>query len=167
MVFTTGNKSVRGYALCGYEESGEKAMRPGLLVGPQGRANARFAEFGDDAHKEIVQRTKLLSFLNTVPLEELQRVVAELVESCSQPTQLAYVTCTDRLSARETQVLVLVANGYSRAEISHTLDISPNTAARHIANIYRKLDISNVAEATTYAIAAGLVAIREPNTKAN
>jgi len=39
----------------------------------------------------------------------------------------------------------------------HTLGISPNTAARHIANIYRKLGISSVAEATNYAISAKLM----------
>ena len=64
-----------------------------------------------------------------------------------------------QLTNRETQVLVLVANGYSRQEIALTLEISPNTAARHISNIYNKLHISTVAEATTYAIANGLVTI--------
>jgi len=63
----------------------------------------------------------------------------------------------ESLSERENQVLVLVASGYSRVEIATALRISPNTAARHISNIYGKLGVSNIAEATSYAIYAGLV----------
>ena len=56
------------------------------------------------------------------------------------------------LSAREQEVLILVSNGYSRREIGDSLDISVNTAARHISNIYRKLGVTSVAEATRYAM---------------
>ena len=56
------------------------------------------------------------------------------------------------LSAREQEVLVLVSNGYSRREIGDALEISVNTAARHISNIYRKLGVTSVAEATRYAM---------------
>lgn len=64
---------------------------------------------------------------------------------------------THQLTNRERQVLVLVANGYTRREIGSALQISANTAARHIANIYRKLDISTTAEAVRVAIDSGLV----------
>ena len=63
----------------------------------------------------------------------------------------------DMLTCREQQVLVLVAHGYSRREIGVSLRISANTAARHIANIYRKLDISTSAEAAKAALAAKLI----------
>lgn len=59
---------------------------------------------------------------------------------------------TIQLSNREKEVLVLVSSGYSRRDIGKSLGISINTAARHIANIYQKLDISSVAEATRYAM---------------
>ncbi len=55
------------------------------------------------------------------------------------------------LSSRELEVLVLLANGYTRKNIGESLGISKNTAARHISNIYRKLGVSSVAEATQYA----------------
>lgn len=67
------------------------------------------------------------------------------------------------LSTRETEVLVLVTNGYSRRDIGSCLGISMNTAARHIANIYQKLGISCVAEATHYALANNI--IRENSTE--
>jgi len=61
------------------------------------------------------------------------------------------------LSKRELEVLVLVANGYNRKSIGSTLGISVNTAARHIANIYSKLGISTVAEATCYAYNSNVI----------
>jgi predicted ATPase/DNA-binding CsgD family transcriptional regulator/tetratricopeptide (TPR) repeat protein len=45
------------------------------------------------------------------------------------------------LSARELQVAILVAKGRSNKDIARELYISPATAARHIANIMRKLDV--------------------------
>jgi len=56
-----------------------------------------------------------------------------------------------KLSSREIDVLTLVANGYTRREIAHVLGIAMNTAARHISNIYQKIGVSSVAEATQYA----------------
>ena len=64
--------------------------------------------------------------------------------------------CAESLSVRENEVLTLVASGYTRPEISAALNISRNTAATHIANIYRKLNVSSIAEATTYAIRLGI-----------
>jgi len=115
---------------------------------------------------ELLRRDRLLEYLHNVPTRQLEQLVDQL-NNPKLHRKMSYRSRTKRLSSRETQVLVLVANGYSRADISHTLDISPNTAARHIANTYKKLDISNVAEATTYAIAAGLVTIVDPEGKPN
>ena len=61
------------------------------------------------------------------------------------------------LSKRELEVLVLVASGYNRKSIGNTLGISVNTAARHIANIYSKLGISTVAEATCFAYSSNVI----------
>jgi len=62
------------------------------------------------------------------------------------------------LTSRENQVLTLIARGYSRPEIGEALHISRNTAATHIASIYRKLEVCTIAEATLYAYRTGLVA---------
>lgn len=63
----------------------------------------------------------------------------------------------DCLTSREREVLTLVASGYSRKEIGEALEISGNTAACHIASIYRKLDIRTIAEATIVAIRCKLI----------
>ena len=64
---------------------------------------------------------------------------------------------SSKLTKRESEVLTLVASGYSRREIGLALSISENTAACHISSIYRKLEISTIAEATRFAISCGAV----------
>ena len=59
---------------------------------------------------------------------------------------------SEPLTDREKEVLVLVASGYNRKEIGRSLDISACTAAKHISNIYRKLGVSTIAEATRVAL---------------
>ena len=52
-----------------------------------------------------------------------------------------------RLSAREREVLQLLANGNTDREIATALTISPRTAETHVAAILRKLEVRNRAEA--------------------
>jgi DNA-binding NarL/FixJ family response regulator len=63
------------------------------------------------------------------------------------------------LSVREAEVLRLVAKGLSRPEVGNLLGISSNTVAGHIKAVYRKLNISNRAEATQEAIRLGLMRV--------
>ncbi len=55
------------------------------------------------------------------------------------------------LTARETEVLRLVADGATNREIAERLVISPPTAARHVANIFLKLRVGSRAEAVRVA----------------
>jgi DNA-binding NarL/FixJ family response regulator len=55
------------------------------------------------------------------------------------------------LSAREVEVLRLVASGRTNRDIASELGISEKTVARHISNIFNKLDLSSRSAATAYA----------------
>lgn len=66
------------------------------------------------------------------------------------------------LSERETEVLRLLARGFTRSDIAQALAITPNTVAGHVKNIYRKLDVSGRAEATLEAVRLGVVPSESP-----
>lgn len=57
----------------------------------------------------------------------------------------------DGLSPREVQVLRLIAAGQSNREIAEGLLLSERTVARHVTNIYAKIEVHSKAEATAYA----------------
>lgn len=64
---------------------------------------------------------------------------------------------TDPLTAREREVLTLIAQGHTSKEVGGILGISPRTAEHHRARIMNKLSIGDVAGLTRYAIRTGLV----------
>ncbi len=66
------------------------------------------------------------------------------------------------LTAREVEVLGLLARGHSTREIAQRLVVTPKTAANHIEHIYTKLGISSRAAATLYATQHGLMGAFEP-----
>jgi DNA-binding CsgD family transcriptional regulator len=55
-----------------------------------------------------------------------------------------------QLSARETQVLRLVADGCTNAEVAERLVLSVRTVERHLLNIYAKLGVRGRAEAVAH-----------------
>ena len=61
------------------------------------------------------------------------------------------------LTVRELQVLRLVAHGKSNRAIADELGISDKTVARHMSNIFTKLDLPSRAAATAYAFKLKLV----------
>jgi pimeloyl-ACP methyl ester carboxylesterase len=61
-----------------------------------------------------------------------------------------------RLSARETEVLRLIATGKSNQEIADVLVLSRRTVERHISNLYAKIGVHRRAEATAYALRHGI-----------
>jgi DNA-binding NarL/FixJ family response regulator len=68
--------------------------------------------------------------------------------------------CEDELlplSAREQEVLMLIAKGLQIAQVAQALGITANTVCSHIKNIYRKRSVSSRAEAALEARRLGLI----------
>jgi DNA-binding NarL/FixJ family response regulator len=65
---------------------------------------------------------------------------------------------SDTLTAREKQVLKLIAEGQRNRDIAAYLFVSVKTVEKHRANLMSKLDLHNTAELTSFAIQNSLVA---------
>lgn len=66
------------------------------------------------------------------------------------------------LTARELEVLLLLARGASNRQIARALGITPKTAGNHIERIYAKAGITTRAAATLFAMEHGLLTSLEP-----
>jgi DNA-binding NarL/FixJ family response regulator len=64
---------------------------------------------------------------------------------------------TEILTAREREVLRLVAEGHSNSRIAARLYISPKTASVHVSRIIAKLEVANRVEAAAVAHRMGLL----------
>lgn len=64
---------------------------------------------------------------------------------------------TAALSAREAEVLQLVAEGEANKQIAARLGISIKTVEKHRCRLMQKLDIHDTAGLTRYAIASGII----------
>ena len=89
--------------------------------------------------------------LKSAAREELLGAIKTVL---NDPSQAAAAV---RLSARELEILQLVAEGKSAKETAHVLNISIKTVAFHRDNIKRKLGLRTTAELTKHAIVQGLV----------
>lgn len=82
-----------------------------------------------------------------------------LLERLSEPQREAppVVPAPDGLTVRETEVLVLIAEGLTNQEIARRLHVSTATVKTHINNLFAKTGIKERAGAVRYAYAKGLV----------
>ncbi len=64
---------------------------------------------------------------------------------------------TPDLTRREFEILQLVSEGYSNAQLARMLWVTEQTVKFHLSNIYRKLDVANRTEASRWAQLNGLL----------
>ncbi|MEA2437002.1 MAG: two-component system, NarL family, nitrate/nitrite response regulator NarL [Thermoleophilaceae bacterium] len=86
----------------------------------------------------------------TVMSPEVQSGIAEEIRLRSAPERLS-------LSARENEVLVLIAQGLSAPDIGKRLHLSPATVKGHLHSLYEKLGVSERAAAVAEAMRRGLL----------
>ena len=83
-------------------------------------------------------------------------IAGRLVSYFQQTRQQATADLFPELTARELEVLELIAQGYNNETISHQLAISNKTVRNHVSNIFSKLQVADRAEAIIRARDAGL-----------
>jgi predicted ATPase/DNA-binding CsgD family transcriptional regulator len=90
------------------------------------------------------------------PLERPARAVIRDLNGSAEPawadpSRLAAARSAAPLTAREHEIVVLIARGLSNRQIADELVISPATAARHVANILAKLGFSSRTQVASWA----------------
>jgi LuxR family transcriptional regulator, maltose regulon positive regulatory protein len=111
-----------------------------------------------DAHAVAAVARELFAAMGARHMVE--RVDAALAPDARRdgaPDAPTAVQVESNLTAREAQVLGLVAEGLTNREIADRLIVSEHTIHRHVANILRKMDTSSRAAAVAAAARAGLL----------
>lgn len=101
----------------------------------------------DSARHHLARAVQIFSELSA--RDDLAR--AQLLMDATDPA------ASGTLSARERQVLALVAEGKSNQQIASALFLSEHTVHRHVANILTKLGQTSRTGAATYALQTGLI----------
>jgi DNA-binding NarL/FixJ family response regulator len=86
-------------------------------------------------------------------------VARRVVERLGSRPAVARSTPIEDLTAREHEVLTLMADGCSNAEIAHRLHIVEGTVKTHVARILMKLGVRDRLQAVVAAYRAGLVSV--------
>ena len=74
-------------------------------------------------------------------------------------TVLQFTMEDSNLTSRERQVLQLIAEGFTTADLAAALHISPHTATRHRANLMRKLSVHNRVDLIRVGVQRGLIVL--------
>jgi DNA-binding NarL/FixJ family response regulator len=85
------------------------------------------------------------------------RIAMHLIRRLREPAELAPAITGADLTAREFQVLELVARGMDNQEIAETMHLSPHTVKNHVSSLLVKLQVENRIQAAVRAVRAGLV----------
>ena len=100
--------------------------------------------------------------------EQLIASVREAIEVCIQQQvadeqSQSIERMMSRLTTREMEVLLLIAEGLSTKEIAASLGIKPKTIEHHRTSLYRKLNARSVADLMRIAIAHEAHLLSQPN----
>jgi ATP/maltotriose-dependent transcriptional regulator MalT len=107
---------------------------------------------GRPEHAEAELRTARDAFAEFGAMWDLARAEAMLAGGAAGRAE-----AVGELSAREVEIVRLVARGLSDAEIADRLVLSPHTVHRHVANVRTKLRLPSRTAAVAYAARAGLI----------
>jgi DNA-binding NarL/FixJ family response regulator len=119
------------------------------------RAGANGYLLKDSTHAELVMAVKkVLSNQHYISPEISEKVIEGYMEG---RRALKTHTPWETLTAREREILKLIAEGYKNKKVAEELCISVKTVEKHRANLMEKLGLHNVQALTAFAIEKGVV----------
>ena len=138
-----------------------RLQTPTLVLYPRDLFSAASAE-DSMRFAALIPNARMVLIDGATPMGEVDQGLKAIDDFLASlpPRQEAAVAkpgaAPDGLSAREVEVLRLIAAGRSNQQIADELVISLNTVARHVSNIFDKTGVANRAEAAAYALRRGL-----------
>ena len=124
---------------------------------PALRAGARGYLTKDAGGDEIVRAVESVLSGDAGLSPSIQRRLLERLSEPEPQPQSGPAEPPDGLTARESEVLVLIAEGLTNQEIARTLHVSTATVKTHINNLFAKTGLKDRAQAVRYAYGKGLV----------
>ena len=115
------------------------------------------ASLGAEMYEAQTARGRLLS--RDATLAELLTYLRDVVDTAPAPPPSDAVGGFPGLTAREGQVLRLLAQGLHNKEIASELRVTPKSVMHHTVSIYRKLGVRGRTEAVTAAVRWGLLSM--------
>ena len=125
--------------------------------------------------REFLGRGASAYLVKSASLQELVAAVHNAAESSAEAHDENVVMVVPReafeqaeratkeggLSARELEILLLVARGLSNRQVSRALRVAEATVKRHLANLYPKMGVASRGEATSKALSEGWISTRD------
>ena len=137
-----------------------KAMDPALYKDYQRAVESVRVQMGEEAYQAAWARGKEMTIEQALAVQEQDFTHEPLSVAKPAPDAArASITLTypDDLTAREVEVLCLVAQGLTNEQVAEQLVISPRTVNTHLTSIYGKIGVTSRSAATRYAIEHKLV----------
>jgi DNA-binding NarL/FixJ family response regulator len=128
----------------------DESLFPALKAGARGYLTK------DAGGDEIVRAVQSVLSGDAGLSPSVQRRLLERLSE-PEPPQSVSADAPDGLTAREAEVLALIAEGLTNQEIARELHVSTATVKTHINNLFAKTGIKDRAQAVRYAYAKGLV----------
>ena len=120
-------------------------------------AGARGYVLKSDAGKDLVAAVDALCQHRTFFSSKVSEMLLHTYLRHGDRPEAAEIT-RSRLTAREREIVQLLAEGKSNKEVAQTLNISIKTAETHRTNIMNKLDLRSITELVRYAVRNHIVA---------
>jgi DNA-binding NarL/FixJ family response regulator len=121
-------------------------------------AGARGYLVKSDAGRDLVAAVDALAGRKTFFTSKVSEIIlGTYLHGPSQPT-----AGSDVLTAREREVVQLLAEGKSTKEVAVTLGLSVKTVETHRSNLMRKLDVHSVSQLVLYAVRNNMIQVLTP-----
>lgn len=125
------------------------------------RAGARGFMLKSDAGRDLVSAVEAMQLQRTFFTSRVSQMVLDgfLRRENTDFVPVEADSSSEALTAREREVIQLLAEGKTSKEVAVTLNLSVKTAETHRTNLMRKLGLHSVADLTRYAVRNGIVQV--------